>query len=308
MGKLTPRFTGHPNLLVRGAHWFYRKAYEEPLRRRIRQRFLQRGVPWDSLAEDAGELHTLLCHRDVEMGLCAAMCYALAARSRFRWFVHDDGSLTSEDRERIHAAVPDALVISRQAADERAARECGHLPKIQEYRRRQVMALKLVDVRIWAEADRIAYLDSDICFFHYPDFFLKSLRGEIKGSYFNKDIQDAYVLDRLEIGRRLGVAPHPRTNAGLWVMDRNLIDLDLIERWLNDPSIKECLYAYTLDQTFISMLAVLGADGVDYLPPEYDVDLRKPVADSVSKHYVGAIRHGFELEGLRAMMASHGAA
>jgi hypothetical protein len=305
VGKITPRFTGHPNFFVRGTHWFYRKAYEEPLRRLIRQRFLQRGVPWDSLAEDAGELHTLLCHRDVEMGLCAAMCYALAARSRFRWFVHDDGSLTSDDRERICASVPGAAVISRQASDERAAREYGHLAKILEYRRRQVMALKLVDVRIWAESDRIAYLDSDICFFRYPDFFLKALRGVSRGSYFNKDAKDAYVLDRLEIGRRLGVAPHQRVNAGLWVMNRNDIDLDVIERWLNDPSIKECLYAYTLDQTFISMLAVLGADGVDHLPPEYDVDLAKPVATCVSKHYVGAIRHGFELEGLRAMMASH---
>ena len=304
MSGIRPRFKGHPNGLVRGFKKLYRISYEDPLRRTIRRRFIEREVRWESLGDAGGELHTLLCHRDVEMAIAAAMCYALAAQSRFNWIIHDDGSLTVNDVQLIGRLVPFARVIDRRSADARFEQEYRRFPKIGEYRRNQVMALKLVDVRIWAGSARIGYMDSDICFSAYPGIFLKALNGEIKGSLFNRDIQDAYVLDRKEIGRRLGVAPYPRVNAGLWVMDRDAIDLDTIEKWLNDPGLRDCLFAYTLDQTFVSMLGVLSSDGISHLPPEYDVDLLKPIEGSVSKHYVGAIRHGFELEGLRAVMAT----
>ena len=45
-------------------------------------------------------------------------------------------------------------------------------------------------------------------------------------------------------------------------------------------------------------------DGCDYFPTEYDVSFKKSSADCCVKHYVVAIRHGFELEGITQLMPS----
>jgi hypothetical protein len=299
--SIRPRFGGQ-NIAVRAAHRFYRDSWETPRRARIRSAFLAKGASWKNLPGGDAEMHTLLCHRDVEMGMCAALSFAFTCGRRFRWVVHDDGSLTAQDVARINETIPGTRVIDRKTADERARRECSQLRYSQVYRDRQVMALKLVDVRIWAESARIAYLDSDICFFRQPEFFLRALRGEAAGSYFNRDIKDSYVLSRPEIDRRTGIAAPEKINAGLWVMNRDDIDLDRIEEWLAGPAFSDCRYAYTLDQTMIAMLGAVSGHGIAHLPPEYDVDLTKPVEGSVCKHYVGAIRHGFELEGLATLL------
>ena len=133
------------------------------------------------------------------------------------------------------------------------------------------MALEVVDLRIWAKADRIAYLDSDVCFFRYAEFFRKALPGELSGNYFNRDIEDACVRPRQQIERRTGVVPPEKNNAGPWVMKREEIDLDRIEDWLAGPAFSDCRYGYTLDQTMIAML--------------------RPVSG-----------HGFELEGLATLL------
>ena len=301
LSAIRPRFGGQ-SLPVRVLHRGYRDLWETPRRSRIRKAFLARAHSWNALDHGDAELHTLLCHRDVEMGMCASLAFAFACGRRFSWIVHDDGSLTTGDVERITATIPGTFVIGRRQADERARREHYGLRRVQEYRDSQVMALKLVDVRIWARSDRIGYLDSDICFFRYPEFFLNALEREASGSFFNRDIRDSYVLTRDELERRMGFAPPERINAGLWVMDRDDIDLDRIEGWLAGPGFSDCRYGYTLDQTMIAMLGVVSGHGIAHLPREYDVDLHKTLAASVCKHYVGAIRHGFELEGLTSLM------
>ncbi|HEX8530588.1 MAG TPA: hypothetical protein VF646_11215, partial [Cytophagales bacterium] len=91
-----------------------------------------------------------------------------------------------------------------------------------------------------------------------------------------------------------------RVNVGLWVMNREDLDLPKTERWLaafpaDLPPLKKRL----TEQTLLAMLATDSANGVAHLPPPYDVAFEKKPEDAVCKHYVGRIRHGFELEGLR---------
>jgi hypothetical protein len=166
------------------------------------------------------------------------------------------------------------------------------------------MALKLVDVKLWRRGERLSYIDSDILFFRRPDFFLDALQGKHTKNYFNKDISDSYVRRADEILSDVGVRPLDRLNAGLWVMYQDAIDLDRIESWLRHPAFSGKLYAYTLDQTFISMLANSSPHGVEHLPATYDVAFRKDVTMSVNKHYVGAIRHAYEMEGLKYLLES----
>ncbi len=236
------------------------------------------------------------------MAICSAMVMNLQCKRAFVWIFHDDGSLDDRDEKTILSNLPGSKVVRRLEADLFAEKALRDYPEILEYRRQQIMALKIIDVRIWGKGKKFGYVDSDILFFQRPDFYLDALSNKNSKNYFNKDLQSAYVQTPDQIEAFLGIRPFEKGNAGLWVMHREDINLDKIEEWLKNPGFAKNLYDYTLDQTFINLLANISPHGAEYLPTGYDVDYYKSPEHCVDKHYVGAIRHGYELEGLRFIL------
>ena len=288
---------------------FYQKAkgnineyFRNKRRERIRKKFLLTVSCKNINKVLPFTVHMMLCKRDLEMAMCSAKAFNNVMGDGMRYRFHDDGSLDETDVIFVEKHLPGTKVILRREADQRAQKELSEYPKILEYRKNQIMSLKIIDVTIWGEGDRFCYVDSDVLFFKKPDFFIKALKGEIPKNYFNKDIQNAYMQTPDAIESFLNIRPLEKANAGLWVMNRADINLDTIESWLNNPGFKKSLYGYTLDQTFISMLANNSEGGAEHLPSTYDVNFFKKPEVSVCKHYVGAVRHGYELEGLLYLM------
>ncbi len=91
-------------------------------------------------------------------------------------------------------------------------------------------------------------------------------------------------------------------NAGLWIMNALDIDFLQIENWLQTDFFKQHNRKYTLEQTILSMLANKSAHGAEHFPKPYDVDIYKQPQESVCKHYVGKIRHAYELEGVSYLL------
>ena len=298
MSAITPRL-GKQNIVYRVINKLYRHLIEEPRRESLKDRLLSL-PPSISADKSLGfTLHMMVCKRDLKMAVCSALVANFHCGVAFDWIFHDDGSLNNEDERFILSRLPKTKVVRRQEADTFANEKLKAYPKILDSRRNQIMALKIVDVRIWGKGDKFGYVDSDVLFVKKPDFYLDALANREPKNYFNKDIKNAYVKSSDQIEEAIGIRPFERGNAGLWVMHRQDIDLDKIEEWLNHPGFSDCLYDYTLDQTFINMLAKNSSNGVDYFPVGYDVNLYKTINEQViDKHYVGAIRHGYELEGL----------
>ena len=308
MKKLKVR-TGYSNLYEKIKGNVYRRTkgiYDikkrDQKRAAIRQEYLSTSTPKKANHKIPYTVHMMLCKRDLEMAVCSALAFNEVMEDTMRFHFHDDGSLEQKDAEFVEKHLPGTKVILRKEADARAEKELKKYPKILEYRKNQIMALKIIDVKIWGEGEKFCYVDSDVLFFHKPDFFIKALNGENSKNYFNKDIQSAYMQTPEEIESFLGFKPYEKCNAGLWVMHRDDIDLDKINTWLNHPGFEKSLFGYTLDQTFISMLATDSKHGVEHLPKTYDVNFYKRAKDSVCKHYVGVIRHGYELEGLNYLL------
>lgn len=303
MLKLSPRTTKRTSI-GRGLHKMYRGLLENPLRQRLRKKILDLESHRPAMtASSENSLHCLLCARDVEMFICSQRSlYSVSELGHYRLFIHDDGTLTDHDIVYLERKLPNAKVLRRETADERAERELVSYPRILEYRRNQVMALKLVDVQLWATGLRAAYIDSDILFFSEPSELIAALSEEGWGNMFNRDIDDCYVDTRRNIFQAMGVSPASKVNAGLWVADVDIINLDTVEKWLAEPVLRKRPYYYTLEQTLISMLAHKSSKGVSYFSKEYDVSYGKSVDGNCVKHYVGKIRHGFELEGLRFLL------
>ena len=240
----------------------------------------------------------LVGERDHEMAIITACLFNYHTNHAHRFVFHDDGSLSERAIEQFQEFLSGTRIIGRREADEIAQEKLKAFPRTLAYRYSHVMALKLIDVKLWGQGARIGYMDSDILFFKNPEAFVDTLVKQRDFNYFNRDIEDAYVTEREVIVQELGYGPAPRINAGLWVMNAKDICLEQIEMWLNHPFFASYASNYRLEQTFIAMLAQRSAEGVRYLPDTYNVDFYKPVEQNVCKHYVGRIRYGYELEGL----------
>jgi hypothetical protein len=86
-------------------------------------------------------------------------------------------------------------------------------------------------------------------------------------------------------------------------LDRAGIDPAGTEALIGKIPLHGGLIYHRIEQTLVALLASSPqSPGIGYLDAPYDVSLVKPVHRAVCKHYVGAIRQQFELEGLRFLL------
>lgn len=175
---------------------------------------------------------TLLCHRDMAMGLRCFRSLADYSQEPVEFVIHDDGSLDAEDKSLLldsaRSGFQVARIIARPEADavidERLA---GH-PHCAALRKRQAYGLKLFDVPFLSDTPVVRYMDSDV-------LFLQPIRGlfamrEDQDCVFMQDRQNAYALrpwHLLSPGMRIP----QKINSGLFALRTELMDLDRTE-WL----------------------------------------------------------------------------
>jgi hypothetical protein len=272
-------------------------------RKQLRQETLSR-LPVYTATNTHPDIHMLICKRDFEMAIITAAMLNHLGQTAHSFTFHDDGTLDDQMEKIIYQQFPGTLVVRRNVADLIASQKLSAYPALLEFRKKHIMALKLVDVALWAQQGRVGYLDSDILFFRYPEEFISAFEKNIDVNYFNRDIADAYVTDCCSIKKLVGFLPASRINAGLWVMNKKDIDLNLIESWLKHPVISNYKSDYRLEQTFTAMLAGISDAGLAHFSSEYDVSFEKKPEKSIAKHYVGRIRYGYELEGIKYLFSN----
>jgi hypothetical protein len=177
------------------------------------------------------EVHSLLCHRDVEMALkCLGSC-ARYARDPLGWVIHDDGSLRPEDRERLADALGAVRFVDRAEADDRILSELRHRPFSLRFRKDHLFGRKLFDVYRFGDGD-LAYCDSDVLFlrpftglYHWPD--------PRTGALMLWDVFSGYACTPKHLVRGPRFDLPVRANAGLFFFRRSAYDPDYIEWFLS---------------------------------------------------------------------------
>ena len=167
--------------------------------------------------------------------------------------LHDDGTLTEEDRQRLAAELRVPEIIPRAEADERAAAFLARHPALREFRRRNVMALKLVDTVMYA-GEELAYCDSDILFLRPFTGLYGQLRATGAGALFMKDWQNAFSLRSWHLLRHPELRLPLRTNAGLMAFRTAGFDLDLLEWYVARPEFQ--FSPVWMEQTAWGLLAM----------------------------------------------------
>jgi hypothetical protein len=244
-------------------------------------------------------VHILLCNRDFEMSICALRSFVHYCGRSFEFVIHEDGTLTQHQKEYLRKNFPKSEIIDYDRSLNLARDTFGENSEIYKMRKRGVLMLKLLDIKLFSKKQKIIVLDSDILFFKKPVELLDAATRFDVPSLFNKDVLPSLMAPKEVLEGICSQKIPERINSGLSVVYRDAIDFELIEKWLKELNDRKVDFImHRIEQSLITMLCVNHKNGIDYLPEAYDVSFDKNVDQSVCKHYVGIIRHGFELEGL----------
>ncbi|HEY0558287.1 MAG TPA: hypothetical protein VGG20_28815 [Thermoanaerobaculia bacterium] len=177
---------------------------------------------------------TLLGHAHVEMALVCLGSLRRYSADPVHLRVHEDGSLTAEDRARLVAGLGELDFVTRPAADERVADLLAHRPALRRFRQANPLALKLIDIPAFADEDDLAYCDSDVLFLRpFADLF--RFPNPETGAVFMSDRQNAYSLRSWHLLAHPRLALPCRVNSGILLFRVRFYDPDLLEWYFARP-------------------------------------------------------------------------
>lgn len=230
---------------------------------------------------------SIVGHAQVEM---AVLCLGSLLRysvEELALRLHDDGSLTGEDRERLAAELRAPEVVSRAEADERTEDFLARHPALRAFRRGNVMALKLIDAMLFA-GDELAYCDSDILFLR-PFSGLYPLRETAAGAMFMSDRQNAYSIRSWHLLRYPRLRLPQRLNAGITAFRAAGFDLDLLEWYVSRPEFQ--FSPVWMEQTAWGLLAErVGCRILDPAQVAIPVPGETVQEGTVALHFVSPVR------------------
>ncbi len=232
---------------------------------------------------------SLQCHKNVDLTLQFLPSLLKHCRDPIELIVHDDGSLTAEDRDRLGDRLGPVRIISREEADDLVVPKLAGRPKCLEYRREHPFGLKLLDPALIAGGPFLL-CDGDILFLR--DFEGLDRRAEPgEDLVFMRDWTTFYVFSTAP--RYFGPYRTPLAdyvNAGLLYCTPKAFDLDFIEWYIGNP--KFIWYMWLAEQTVWAALA--GRSASRFHDPS-QVDFPRPSLeyrpDWTALHFVSPIRY-----------------
>lgn len=249
-------------------------------------------------------VHMLVSSRTWHAGLLAAAAFEHHTNHRWRFFIHEDGTVGPEARGCIENLLPDATFVSRGEADARAGSVLRDFPLCLSQRSKHNLFLKFSDFAAFAPEKRFIVLDSDVIFFRRPAKILEWLGSGSMDAFYNEDTKEKYCIPRDRIADALGIDLWPRFNSGLLLLPRAAIDFSLAERLLAAFE-STAHHPQFFEQTLYALMASAWGRGGP-LPAEYEISwgyLKKRGA--VCRHYVGEFKHDLlYIEGAPLFLAS----
>jgi hypothetical protein len=87
-------------------------------------------------------------------------------------------------------------------------------------------------------------------------------------------------------------------NSGLGLMHKKSYEIECFEEWLALPGILS--HPHRIEQTLVGLAC--SRFGHQFLPEDYDVQLKRTQPTQIVKHYTGPIRHLMYQEGLNRVL------
>jgi hypothetical protein len=165
--------------------------------------------------------------------------------------LHDDGTLTDEDCERLQNGLHSVEIVRRTIADERVMEEHGRRRHLLELRKTYPPILKAIDAVLFCDEPIYAFCDSDVLFLrrlHNP-FRLQSPET---GAVFMQDREPSYSLRSWQKALSPRVELPSQINSGMIVARRDAVDFDELDWFVGEA--KHRGIPGVIEQTFWGML------------------------------------------------------
>lgn len=233
-------------------------------------------------------VYTLLCKRDLAMGLVTIPKILKFLQVGQKLVVIDDGSFDEETIGTISALAPNIEVLTRSKREERVLKLLGNRPNCIKYRNDFPFAFKLIDIPLIAAEDspRYTYTDGDI-------IYLKDCED-----YFNRDVNTYLRTDAIKLSFKLqhGLLKYKwkipmRFNAGYLCYDTKDYDLDFVEKYLGMPDVRHM--PWVSEQSCWAL--IFGRAGKSLCPKENEFVCREnftgPQPDTLAIHLIGNLKN-----------------
>lgn len=255
----------------------------------------------EQTCSDSCEIHLLTCSSDWLNAIWTLKTFYWCSGREYRLCIHEDGSLTAEQRGMIQAHFPNARIVDRRAADARLVPLLSRRPRSESFRTSNPLALKVFDFAAFLECDRMLLLDSDILFFECPTELLRRIDEPLytKNS-LNKDWAYGYTAELDRWRGRLEFDLPAMINSGLGLLHKDSLQFDWFEDFLGLPEILG--HHHQIEQTIIALCS--AKHGFEFLPSEYNVCVAHARPTSPCRHYTGPIRHLMYRQGIRHLVRS----
>lgn len=256
--------------------------------------------PVAGLTDHTCEVHVLTSASDWLNLVWALKSFYRFSERRYALCIHDDGTLPATAVSALRTHFPDARIIDRATADQRAQQQLDGYPRSQALRQSNPLSLKLFDFVEWLKSDRMLLIDSDVLFFRRPDALLARIEDSgYRKNTVNEDVATALTLSLDDIRRLTGLEVPERFNSGLGLIHKASLRLEWMEEFLALPGILG--YWWRVEQTLYALIS--ARFGTELLPADYAVRLRGELNQEACRHYVGGVRHLMYGEGMRKLQA-----
>lgn len=242
-------------------------------------------------------IRSLLCHAHVPMALRCLASLRRCHRPAFRLLIHDDGSMTDEDCQRVADAQPGTRFIRRAEADGPVLAALEKYPTCRLYRERYPLSLKFMDVPLLADAP-LVFCDTDV-------YFVRSFSGFHRlwdpGAplVFTRDITIAYAIRYWHLIGSQRLRMMNRVNSGIMLVDPAQVDLDFME-WLLARLGADRIH-HVVEQTYWAAQAhrvggcrFLSPRQIGYPPPPDEPGPAELVPSCVALHFITPLREGLK--------------
>ncbi|MFL6194527.1 MAG: hypothetical protein ACJ75H_10170 [Thermoanaerobaculia bacterium] len=231
-------------------------------------------------------ISTLLGHAHVDMALDCLGSLRRYSAEPVRLRVHEDGSLTGEDRERLAAGLGEPEFVGRAEADGRVEGLLATRPALAAFRRRNPLALKLIDIPVIA-GDELAYCDSDVLFLR-PFTGLFAFPGAETGALFMSDRQNAYSVRSWHLLRHPKLRLPRKVNSGVLLFRTRFFDPDLLEWYFGHPELQ--FAPVWAEQTAWALMGWRAGCRL-WDPRRIRFPGETVVEEAVALHFVSPLRH-----------------
>lgn len=241
------------------------------------------------------ELHVLTSAKDWLNLIWSLKSFYYYSKRDYALCIHEDGSLTDSNLAAFAYHFPQARVITRSEADKQVLGGLTGYPNCLEFRKTNMLSLKVFDFLHYLNSDRMFLFDSDLIFFEEPQELLDRIENkDYCLNTVNGDVSSSYTVKPEIVKQEAGFELIDRFNSGLGLIHRDSLRLDWIEEFLMLPDVIG--HFWRIEQTLYALCS--SKFGTELLPQDYDVHLEGDRGSSSVRHYVGAIRHLMYKEGM----------